>query len=251
MKGTIFSVEEFAVNDGPGIRTTIFLKGCPLRCSWCHNPEGISFEPEYLTGADGSKRLSGEIIDSEELAARILRNEKIYAMNEGGVTFTGGEPLAQGDFLLDVASKIKGRVHVAIETSGYAPAEIFMSAARAVDIVLFDIKTTDAAVHKKFTGADNALILDNLKRLCSSGVEFIARIPLIPSVNDNPENMARILEILKGAKNLRRVEILPYNNIAGAKYKMLGKTFSPNFDASKAPRVFDVFTKEKINCVVL
>lgn len=119
MKGTIFSIEEFAINDGPGIRTTFFLKGCPLRCEWCHNPEGLSPKPQLMKKKDETV-ISGAEIEAKELADKLLRYERIFKLNKGGVTFTGGEPLMQADFLLEVLGLIRPQIHCAIETSGYA-----------------------------------------------------------------------------------------------------------------------------------
>lgn len=251
MDGTIFSIEEFAVNDGPGIRTTVFLKGCPLRCRWCHNPEGMAFAPQILKKKNGAEEICGERVSPRELAGRLLRNERIFRMNEGGVTFTGGEPLAQPQFLFETMALLKGRVHIALETSAHAPPEIFRRAAELADLILIDCKSCDPEVHKKFTGVGNARILENLKYLCRSGAEFVARVPLIPSVNDTRENMSKLSEILRGAKSLRRVELLRYNKIAGAKYYMLGKTYFPGFDANKTPEIWDEFTKNGIPFIVL
>ena len=158
MDGTIFSVEEFAVNDGPGIRTTVFLKGCPLRCRWCHNPEGMAFAPQILKKKNGAEEICGERVSPRELAGRLLRNERIFRMNEGGVTFTGGEPLAQPQFLFETMELLKGRVHIALETSAHAPPEIFRRAAELADLILIDCKSCDPEVHKKFTGVGNARI---------------------------------------------------------------------------------------------
>lgn len=166
MEGTIFSIEEFAVNDGPGIRTTVFLKGCPLRCQWCHNPEGISFEPQILKKKNGLEEMCGEKISAKALADKLLRNEKIFKMNEGGVTFTGGEPLAQAQFLFETMRLLKDRVHIAIETSGFAKASVFKEAVGLADLILMDNKSCDPQVHKKFTGVDNNQILENL-RFCA------------------------------------------------------------------------------------
>ncbi len=251
MLGTIFSIEDFAVNDGPGVRTTVFLKGCPLRCQWCHNPEGMSFEKEWIEKKNGERSLCGEDIDSADLAEMLLRDEKIFRLNEGGVTFSGGEPLAQSEFLFDVISSLKGRVHCAVETSGYASAGVFEKIAGISDLILIDCKTTDPETHKKYTGFDNGPILENLKRLCASENKFIVRVPLIPSVNDSRENMLALLGIIRGAKSLLGVEILPYHKTAGAKYCMLGKTYFPDFDVNAKPNFTDVFSENNINCTVL
>lgn len=248
MKGIIFSIEEFAINDGPGIRTTVFLKGCPLRCAWCHNPEGISPKPQWLEKKTG-RVLSGYEADSDELAQKFLKNKEIFAMNGGGITITGGEPLMQADFAADILLKSKP-IHGAIETSGHADPEVFEKVARACDLILFDIKHTDNDTHKKFTGIGNEKILKNLENLCGWDIPFIIRIPLIPEVNDTRENMLAILSIIKKAKNLERVEFLPYHKTAGAKYYMLGKTYNPPFNTEAVPRVFDdIFKEENIKTI--
>ena len=195
-QGTIFSIEEFAVNDGPGIRTTVFLKGCPLHCVWCHNPEGISPEPQYMMKKDETT-VCGYRITADELASQLLKNKEIYSLNKGGVTFTGGEPLLQYGFLLNVLRKIKPEIHTAIETSGFASEEVFREVLPLLDLVLFDVKHTDPAIHKKYTGVDNQLIRKNLECLCSSGKDFVIRIPLIPGINDTKENMLAVLDIIR------------------------------------------------------
>ena len=251
MQGTIFSIEDFAVNDGPGIRTTVFLKGCPLCCQWCHNPEGISFKPQILIKKNGEESVCGKTITSDELAEKLLRDEKIFQLNEGGVTFTGGEPLSQSDFLLDVLSKIRPRIHTAVETSGFATSKIFRKVVENIDLVLIDNKSTDTQIHKKYTGVDNSQILENLHWLCKADTPFIVRVPLIPTVNDSLENLEKLSDILKGAKNLIRVELLRYHKTAGAKYYMLGKKYKPDFDTSLTPQTFDTFTKNKIKHIIL
>lgn len=251
MRGTVFSIEDFAVNDGPGIRTTVFLKGCPLRCQWCHNPEGLSFAPETLVKKNGETSVCGRVVESGELAEKLLRDEKIFALNEGGVTFSGGEPLAQHEFLFDTISRLKGRVHCAVETSGFAAPAVFRKIAEIADLVLIDSKTVDSETHKKFTGFDNAQILENLRWLCGALRPFVVRVPLIPTVNDTRENLRGLSEILKGAKSLVRVEILPYHKTAGAKYYMVGKTYAPTFDTEKRPQFVDEFTKNNIKYTIL
>lgn len=251
MEGVIFSIEDFAINDGPGVRTTVFLKGCSLRCQWCHNPEGQSFEIQMLKNKQGEAFECGEVISSDALAKKLLRDERIFKLNNGGITFTGGEPLAQADFLFDVISKIKGKIHVAVETSAFAKSDVFAKLVEIADLILIDNKSTNSEIHKRFTGVDNFQILENLKYLCRSNTPFILRVPLIPSVNDTLENMQNLLEIVKNANNLQRIELLRYHKTAGAKYYMLDKKYAPDFDVNLPPRVFDVFTKNNINCIVL
>lgn len=234
-KGTIFSIEEFAVNDGPGIRTTIFLKGCPLRCSWCHNPEGQSFRPEPMI-KKGVRSICGYEVDAADLAGSLLKNKEIFRMNEGGVTFTGGEPLAQPAFLLDVLRLIRPEIHCTAETSAYVPEDTFRTVIGNLDLVLMDIKLVDGKKHEEFTGKDNSLILRNLDILKESCVPFIIRIPLIPGVNDTLENLSATAELISGVPSLLRVELLPYNLAAGAKYPMVGKKYEPGFDTKGIPQ---------------
>lgn len=249
--GTVFSIEEFAIHDGPGIRTTIFLKGCPLRCTWCHNPEGQGFEPETMV-KKGEKSVCGERLSPEELASKLLRNEEIFKMNGGGVTFTGGEPLSQAQFLLEVLEKLDGRIHTAIETSGYAPKEVFRMVTDKVDLVMIDIKMVDPKRHMEWTGQSNALILSNLETLIGSGKPFIARIPLIPGVNDGRENLEATAALLEGATGLQRVELLPYHKTAGAKYPMVSREYLPGFDTEVPPRLdTEPFEKRNIKTMIL
>lgn len=247
--GIIFSLEEFAVNDGPGIRTTVFLKGCPLRCMWCHNPEGQSLNPQPLT-KQGRTETCGYSIDADALAARLRRDEDIFRDSGGGVTFTGGEPLVQSEFLCDVLDRLDG-IHKAVETCGHAPVEVFQRVLDRVDFVLFDIKLADSALHKRYTGVGNELIKRNLATLCKSGKLFVARVPLIPGVNDTLENMEATAELLKGAKGLRRVELLRYHKTAGAKYPMVGLEYKPDFDEDATPAIHDTFTEKGIKLMIL
>ncbi len=247
--GVVFSIEEFAVNDGPGIRTTIFLKGCPLRCMWCHNPEGQKAVPQPLT-KQGRTETCGYTIDAESLAARVRKDEDIFRDSGGGVTFTGGEPLVQVDFLCEVLDRLDG-IHRAIETCGHASEESFKRVLDKVDYVLFDVKIVDSALHKKYTGVGNELIKSNLKTLCQSGKPFVVRVPLIPGVNDTKENMEATAELLQGAKGLQRVELLRYHKTAGAKYPMVGMEYKPDFDEDATPEIYDTYTERNIKLLIL
>lgn len=251
MKGTIFSIEEFAINDGPGIRTTVFLKGCPLRCEWCHNPEGLSPRPQPMKKKDETV-VSGTETESGELAERLLRDEKIFRLNRGGVTFTGGEPLLQADFLCEVLGLLRPRIHCAIETSGYASEVMFRKVLDNVDFVLLDCKHTDEVLHKKYTRVSNRPILRNLQILIDSGKDFVLRIPLIPGVNDSKENMLAVKALIADARNLKRVELLRYNKVAGAKYGMVGMDYRPSFDTEAEPQIHaDVLNEAGIEVLVL
>ncbi len=250
-KGTIFDIEELGVHDGPGIRKLVFFKGCPLRCRWCHNPEGISFSKEWMTGQSGERKMCGVGYEARELAKKLLKGRDILINSGGGITITGGEPLAQPDFLFDLISYLKP-VNIAIETSGYAPEKIFRRAVKEVDLVLMDVKHTDSDIHKKYTGADNYLILENLRFLCQYETDFIVRIPLIPGVNDTKENMGKTAQLIRDAENLLKVELLPYHKTAGAKYKMVGKVYDPGFDTTQKVKArIDLFKKLNIEVSVL
>lgn len=269
MQGTVFDIKEFSVYDGPGVRVTVFLKGCPLRCQWCHNPEGLSPHPEIMVTAasctdcgacyidscaltGGTKALAsgkskcigcgkctekcpnafrkvcGKLYSPKELADAIMKNAD-FLREGGGVTFSGGEPTVQADFLLEVMALLP--LHKAIQTCGQCNPKTFKTVLDAVDFLFFDIKHTDPDKHKEYTGVSNETILENLEAVKESGKPFIARIPLIKGVNDGCENLKRTAELLKGAKALIRVELLPYNSVAGAKYEMVGKVFEHSFEA--------------------
>lgn len=251
MKGTVFSIEEFAINDGPGIRTTVFLKGCPLRCEWCHNPEGINPGPELMR-KKGKAVMCGEIIESGELAAKLLRNERIFRMNKGGVTFTGGEPLMQAGFLTEVLKAIRPRINCCIETSGYASKKVFAEVIDNLDYILFDCKHCDNESHLRFTQVSNRPILQNLQLLKESGKDFVIRVPLIPGVNDSADNMKALCNLLADAPMLQRVELLRYNKVAGAKYGMVNRQYRPSFNTEAEPVCHTgIFAEAGIEVLVL
>ena len=279
--GIIFDIEEFAVHDGPGIRKVVFFKGCPLRCVWCHNPEGLSGKRELLVSRNGCtqcgkcreacphlshciecglcvevcplrlRKLCGYTVTAEELARELLKDKDFLMKNGGGITVSGGEPLAQPQFLFELISLLKP-IHIALETSGHAPEAVFQTAVGMADLIMMDIKHTDPLIHQRYTGVDNKIILNNLQYLCRSDRRFIIRIPVIPGVNDNPENFAGVARLIKDAKGLERLELLPYHQTAGAKYAMLGKEYRPPFDTS-GPVYLDqeVFRKNDIHSVIL
>lgn len=261
-EGIIFEVREFCLHDGPGIRTNVFFKGCPLRCAWCHNPEGLSREPQLLVNTakcihcgacrkvcphpdhceacgacvavcpEGCRQICGRRVSAETLAGELRRNEAFFLRYKGGITFSGGEPLSQIDFLVALAERLRP-IHLAIETSGFAPQEAYRRAVNAVDLVFQDLKHPDPAEHKRYTGVEPGLIHENLAWLKTSGKPFIARIPLIPGVNDAPETLEKFAALLTGESGLIAVEILPYHLTAGAKYPLVGMTYNPPFDPSK------------------
>ncbi len=254
-KALIFSIEEFSVHDGPGLRTTVFLKGCPLRCEWCHNPEGKSFENEIVKAQHGCEgcgaclragggklceksvpvcpnrllRMSAESYTPQSLFERLRNILPMLNDAGGGVTFSGGEPLAHPDFICETLELLEKKTHRAVQTSGYCKAEDFARVLKLADFFLYDIKLVDPALHKRRTGADNALILQNYKTLCTSGKPFITRIPLIPGVTDTEENLGAAAELLR-ENSVHTVELLPYNKFAGSKYASVGKRYETDFD---------------------
>lgn len=247
-KGIIFDIKEFAQHDGDGVRTTVFFKGCPLRCVWCHNPEGLSPEPELYVGTNGCidcglcrkpcshpdcvygrclhicpqglLRVSGKEYDADGLAERIKKSADFLSEN-GGVTLSGGEPLMQWEFALELIRKLKP-LNVAIETSGYAAPDVFRRVISECDLVFLDIKLASREDHRRYTGVYNDIILENLGILKSSGKAFVLRTPLIPGITDTEENLAGIAALADGAT----VELLPYNSLAPAKYPAVGRTFT-------------------------
>ncbi len=265
MQGRIFSIEEFSTFDGPGVRMTVFLKGCPLRCAWCHNPEGQTFETEWVRSPNGCLgcgacfkagekvsgipsltaesaavcprhliRPCGETVTADELIARIEKKTAMLNTVDGGVTFSGGEPLAQPQFLAACLQKLKGKTHRALQTSGYAAPQLFADMLADCDYVLYDLKLMDGTRHKHYTGVDNTCILENYRTLVHSGVPFITRIPLIPTVNDTEENLAATARFM-AEFGVDRVELLPYNRAAGAKYPLTARTYAVDFDETLPP----------------
>ncbi|MDO4574667.1 MAG: radical SAM protein [Planctomycetia bacterium] len=263
--GTIFEIREFSLFDGDGIRTTVFLKGCRLRCAWCHNPEGLDFRPQVLFNASrcrhcetclgekcpfGVRRLCGYEIDDETLAKKLLRQADVFRSMGGGVTFSGGEPLAQSGFVRAVSERLKQEgISIAVETSGYVSRQEYQTGLELADLVFQDLKHPFAEEHQKFTGGNLALILRNLAYLRESGKRFILRIPLIPNVNDSPECMRAFAELAAGCE---RVEVLPYHLTAGAKYPLIGKEYHPPFlEQRKHPIDLSAFESRGIPCKVL
>jgi len=248
MNGTIFDIKEFSIHDGPGGRITVFLKGCPLRCIWCHNPEGLKKEPQLMhkknlctncgmcktpcnheeckpfgrcihSCYNGALSVAGYEISADELADKLNKNESLLKSLNGGVTISGGEPLMQADFVCELADKLK--VHKAIQTSGYTDIETYKKVIDKFDYIMQDVKLANCEAHKLYTDVSNENILKNIEYLKNSGKEFVFRVPMIPSVTDTEENLAEIKKITEGYK----VEYLPYNTLAGAKYEMLGMEF--------------------------
>jgi pyruvate formate lyase activating enzyme len=229
--GWVFDIREFAVHDGPGIRTTVFMKGCPLACTWCHNPEGRSLYPQQMRGQAGD-RLVGREYTAAELAKILNRQADILRANEGGVTFSGGEPLMQAEFVAEVCDLLSS-VHIVLDTSGFASEAAFRLVSEKCSLIFFDLKIIDPQIHRRYTGVDNAPILANLAALRTMEVPFHIRVPLVPGVTDTDENLAAIAQLVQSMPRLVRVDLLPYNKAAGAKYPGLGMEFRPLYDENQ------------------
>jgi pyruvate formate lyase activating enzyme len=214
-RGIVFDIREFTVHDGPGIRTTVFMKGCPLRCTWCHNPEGLQMTPQVMRSAAG-ERLVGRAYEAEELASILVGQADVLRLDGGGVTFSGGEPLMQAGFVAEVIDRL-GDMHVVLDTSGFADAEDFSRVVERTDLVYFDIKLIDPDAHRRWTGQDNGPILWNLALLEQLARPFVARIPLVPGVTDTDDNLRAIASTLALTPTLVEVQLLPYNRAAGGK----------------------------------
>ncbi len=267
--GTLFAIKRYALHDGPGLRVTVFFKGCPLTCLWCHNPEGMRPGPEIVSlrdkcagcrecvpacpkgalsaGSRGIERdmnlctacgtcaevcpaLSHEAIGRrwtvDEVMAEIGKELPFFEGTSGGVTFSGGEPLAQPDFLeaLLVACGRLG-LHRAVDTSGFAPAGTVRRIAPYTDLFLFDLKHMDPVAHLRATGVDNALIHDNLRLVAASGTEVRLRLPLVPDFNDDEDNIRRTGLFAAALPGVRGIDVLPYHAGAKGKYAKLGRPY--------------------------
>lgn len=279
--GIIFDIKEFTVHDGPGIRTTVFLKGCPLHCLWCHNPEGISGLPQLMVTKNGCEhcgkcrlpcehddcarlgrcahicpngliKIVGTKIDAAELASRLKRQNSIFEVGGGGITISGGEPLFQPEFLFDLLYDLKP-LNTVIETSGYASQAVFRRAVELCSMVYIDLKHMNDEKHRELTGVDNSLILRNLRWLMGQKKDFVVRIPLIPGLNDDVENLRRAADFLAGEEHLLRVELMPYNPFTKAKYDMAGIPFTLDINGGDyQPNVpEDAFAKKHIQFKIL
>ncbi len=232
MKGLIFNVKRYSIHDGPGIRVTFFMKGCPLSCIWCHNPEGISPVPETVKRKD---RVGDRVFIKDEKVGiyystgdiiEILDREKVFInKSKGGVTFSGGEPMMQAQFLAEALKSCKENgYHTAVDTSGYTTKDKLDMVIPYTDLFLFDIKHTEDEQHKIYTGVSNRKILENYRYLLNSGKDIMVRIPVIPGVNDKNDNIRQVKELLlsAGTGSLKRISLLPYHRTGATKYTRFG-----------------------------
>jgi len=264
--GTVFNVQRASFHDGPGVRTTVFLKGCPLSCPWCHNPEGIAAAPEVMVNAarclecgacaeacpreggplpagarlgsdgclacracaeacpTGSREVAGRAWSVDDVLHEVLRDRLAYDTSGGGVTFSGGEPLAQAPFLLACLAACRSAgLHVAVDTCGFAPREIVAAVAARADLLLWDVKLLDAARHQEVVGVPLAPILANLAAASAAGVPIWLRVPVIPGLNDAVDDLAAVARLAAATPGVRRVTLLPYHRTGAGKLGRLAR----------------------------
>lgn len=269
LQGLIFGIQPFSIHDGNGIRTNVFLKGCPLRCLWCHNPEGLSPKPdiqyfenkcvhcgkcghvyknmEKTSKASqeekeryvhkcwyGALEMAGEYMTVEDVLEEVMKDQKFYETSKGGITVSGGEPMLQADFVYELLKEAKVRgLATAMETSGYAKREKYEKVMPYVDEFLWDYKATGDKMHEELTGVDQKMILDNLKYLYDQGAVITLRCPVIPGANDTEEHFQGIARILYELERLKGWEIMPYHRLGIPKEKRLGKERHHEFEVPK------------------
>ena len=219
--GLLFNIQRYSIHDGPGIRTTVFFKGCPLRCAWCSNPESQNPAPQMMGGTADSRTYT-----LPEVLAACLRDRAFYEESGGGVTLSGGEPLTQAGFAAALLQALQAEgIHTAMETTGCVAEDIFREAAPFCDLLLFDIKHHDSALHKQGTGANNKLILQNLHWAVQAGCRVLPRIPVIPGYNSSPADAAGFAALL-GGLGCGRVQLLPFHQMGDRKYTLLQKHYA-------------------------
>lgn len=281
MKGVLFNIQKFSVHDGPGIRTTLFFKGCPLRCAWCANPESQWFAPQPMrdlsrcmacgrceaacprtqgtpcTGCgacvqacpQGALELVGRAYTVDELVRICLQDSDFYTESGGGVTLSGGEPLAQPAFCAALLFALKAQgLHTAVETTGHVEPAVLARLAPMVDLFLYDIKHHDAGRHRAATGVSNERIAGNLRTLLADGRQVLVRIPVIPGINDTLAD-ARAFAALLGGMGIPRVQLLPFHQLGEGKYPRLGRPYALAGAASLHAEALEAYRQAFAPCV--
>lgn len=285
MTGRIFDIQRFSLHDGPGIRTTVFMKGCTLDCAWCHNPESITLNKQVQTYfskcigcgkcfetcingvhliVDGERIfnrdlckscgncvdecysgalvMTGRDIGPDELISEIEADIPFYKDSGGGVTFSGGEPLMQSDFVASALKECKVRgISTAVDTAGNVPYLSFKKVLPFTDLFLYDLKAMDETLHKELTGVSNNLLVENLKKLDLEGVKIRIRIPVITGANDYDDNFKKMVELLSTFNNIEGVEPLPYHSLGAGKLESLG--------SESLGKVFETPEKERMEYI--
>ncbi|MCJ7582868.1 MAG: glycyl-radical enzyme activating protein [Candidatus Aminicenantes bacterium] len=282
-KGIIFDIKRYAIHDGPGIRSTVFFKGCSLQCQWCHNPEGIQPEPEIflrkekcpsecrfcisacpngaikrkngsikvdLSRCDlcsecedscvyGALEIIGRELSPEEVMTELEKDSLFYEESHGGVSFSGGEPFEQPEFLDALLEISKSKdLHTTVDTCGHFSPELLSNIDRKVDLFLYDLKMIDDKKHRKYTGKTNKIILENLRSLTANGHQVVIRIPLIRGINDDDQNIEQTVEFLMTLNQIKQINLLPYHSGGCLKQKRLEKKeFQPEFQSPSIERI--------------
>lgn len=229
----IFNIQKFSVHDGPGIRTTLFFKGCPLRCRWCHNPESQHYGQETMMTEDGRTEIVGKQYSMDELVKKVQADQIIYDRSGGGVTFSGGEVMTQNmEYVEELAKRCKQRgISVFIDTCGVAPTENFKKLHPYTDGFLYDLKFLNSQSHLELTGSSNELVLKNLQFLSDQGSAIYLRLILLGGLNDDLKTMGETIDWLKHHQiKIQKVELLPYHHFGRTKYGRLGRECTQNFE---------------------
>jgi pyruvate formate lyase activating enzyme len=290
LKGLVFDVQKFAIHDGGGIRTLVFLKGCPLHCLWCANPESLAGRPEItfvrnnciacgecfkvckagaLSRSDehglvidrkrctlcgecarycyaGAINIIGRYVTVPELMAMVERDRKFYTQSNGGVTFSGGEPTAQPEFLKAALAELQNRgIHTAMETCSFLPWDTYAAILQHLDLVLTDIKHMDEAEHQRLTGVSNRPILDNLRQIAKLGIPVRIRLPLIPGCNDSEQNLRQTADFVEQLSNVQSFDILPYHRLGETKWSQLGRPYPL---AGKESATIE-YVEDRVRCI--
>lgn len=226
VKGRIFDIQRYSIHDGGGIRTIVFLKGCPLRCKWCCNPEGQHYNVEKMT-LGGKEKIVGQDVTVGEIIDIVERDRIYYRRSGGGLTLSGGESLTQPDFAVALLKTAKERgINTAMESTGFADFSVISRYLPYLDLYLMDIKHMNSAKHKEFTSQPNELILENAKKITDAGARLIVRTPVIPTFNATKEEIGEIAKFASSLKGVTQMHILPYHRIGTDKYKGLNREYS-------------------------